>query len=437
MRHGTAGRLFLTALLLSCIPVVVLAQISPNEIRNPDLKALETEYFAQLKSMNQAIAKIHYPFPFYLSRYVGLEPSQQAEADSRGLEFVKFHDRTVLKVTGNYNAAYNTEKLTRNERAAMTFRDIILPALQVITQTIPPDANFDSVGFEISYHAREHDKSFDYEGKETLVIVFDLKDAFLMSQSTNDTARQDILNRSLIYIGGDDYGLNLLDRDPAVIDSQSRTKSKKIDASSTASASTSVSRLTRANPNLAPPGSAVVTDASAGGPAKPDLSQAKPAATPEDAEKLQAKYHSQLITLGSDGKTKFQFVDYDPPAFVVINKQMALQMTLRNTLRFDPEKSSIYKRAAQTFDLFLAPKMKDILDLVPEDAPTDFYNFSVVNPLPSTYSGKERSEAMEYLCPKNLSRQFANSEITNQALIDKCQVLVNGVRIALNLQLVE
>jgi hypothetical protein len=428
------SRLFLA--LLFGIPASVLAQISPNEIRNPDLKALETEYFAQLKSMNQAIAKIHFPYPFYLSRYVGLEPSKQAEADSRGLEFVKFHDRTVLKVTGNYNAAYNTKKLTRNERAARTFRDIILLALQVITQTIPPDANFDSVGFEISYHAREHDKSFDYEGKETLVIVFDRKDAFLMSESTNDPARQDILTRSLIYIGGDDYGLNLLDRDPTVVDSQSRTKSQKIDASSTASASTSVSRLSRTNPNL-PPGSMVAADSSPVALAKPDLSQAKPAATPEDEEKLQAKYHSELVTLGSDGKAKFQFVDYDPPAFVVINKQMALQMTLRNTLRFDPEKSSIYKRAAQTFDLFLAPKMKDILDMVPEDAPIDLYNFSVVNPLPSTYNGKERSEAIEYLCTKNLSRQFANSEITNQALIDKCQVLVNGVRIALNLQLVE
>jgi hypothetical protein len=435
IRYGTAGRLFL--LLLFGIPASVLAQISPNEIRNPDLKALEAEYFAQLKSMNQAIAKIHFPYPFYLSRYVGLEPSKQAEADSRGLEFVKFHDRTVLKVTGNYNAAYNTEKLTRNERAARTFRDIILPGLQVTTQTIPPDANFDSIGFEVSYHAREHDKSFDYEGKETLVIVFDLKDAFLMSQSTNDTARQDILNRSLIYIGGDDYGLNLLDRDPTAVDSQSRTRSKRIDSSSTASASTSVSRLGRTNPNLVSPGSAIAADSSVSGPAKPDLSQAKPAATPEDAEKLQAKYHSQLITLASDGKTKFQFVDYDPPAVIVINKQMALQMTLRNTLRFDPEKSSIYKRAAQTFDLFLAPKMKDILDMLPEDAPIDFCNFSVVNPLPPAYGGKERSEAIEYLCPMNLSRQFANSEITNQALIDRCQVLVNGVRIALNLQLVE
>lgn len=434
---STIIRVSCAVLLLACLPVVVLAQISPNEIRNPDLKALETQYFPQLKSMNQAIAKLHFPFPFYLSRYVGVEPSKQAESDSRGLEFVKFQDRTVLKVTGNYSAAYNTEKLTRNERGARTLRDIILPCLQVITQTIPPDGNFDAIGFEIAYHAREHDKAYDYEGKETLVVVFELKDAFLMSQTTNDQSKQDILNRSLIYIGGEEYGLNLLDRDPTVVDTQSRSKSKKIDSSSSAGASTSMSRLSHTNPNLLPPGNAALSESSPSGKSKPDLSQAKPAATAEDVGKLETKYHSQLVTLASDGKAKFQFVDYDPPAFVVINKQMALQMTLRNTLRFDPEKSSIYKRAAQTFDLFLAPKMKDILEEVPDDAPIDFYNFSVVNALPFTSNGKERSEALEYLCPKNVARQFVNSEITNQELIDKSQVLVNGVRIALNLQLVE
>ena len=112
-------------------------------------------------------------------------------------------------------------------------------------------------------------------------------------------------------------------------------------------------------------------------------------------------------------------------------------MTLRNMLRFDAEKSSIYKRAAQTFDLFLAPKMKDILDQVPDDARIDFYNFPVVSALPFVSNGKERSEALEYLCPKHQARKFANSEITNQELIDKSQVLVNGVRIALDLQLVE
>ena len=81
--------------------------------------------------------------------------------------------------------------------------------------------------------------------------------------------------------------------------------------------------------------------------------------------------------------------------------------------------------------------MKDILDRVPGDLPVDYYDFSVVNPLTPTSLGKERSEAIEFLFPKNPAQKFANTEITNQELIDKSQVLVNGVRIALNLQLVE
>src|SRR6202007_2463829 len=92
------------------------AQVSPAEILNPDLKALEETYFPQLKALNQSIAKTKFPFPFYLSRYVGLDAAQQAEADSRGLEFIRFQDRIILKVTGNYHAAYDTTRLTQNER---------------------------------------------------------------------------------------------------------------------------------------------------------------------------------------------------------------------------------------------------------------------------------------------------------------------------------
>src|SRR6266480_3860810 len=106
------------------------AQVSPAEILNPDLKALEETYFPQLKTLNQAIAKTKFPFPFYLSRNVGLEPAQQAESDSRGLEFVRFQDRVILKITGNYNAAYDAARLTQNERAANTFRTVVLPILE-------------------------------------------------------------------------------------------------------------------------------------------------------------------------------------------------------------------------------------------------------------------------------------------------------------------
>ncbi len=441
MRPITAYRVLLF-LLTSAFALAnaskLCAQVNPNEILNPDLKALEKEYFPQLKSLNQAIAKMHFPFPFYLSRYVGIEPSKQAETDSRGLEFVKFRDRTVLKITGNYEAAYSATQYTRNERAARTFQDVLLPILQTVTQTIPPDIACDSIGFEVSYHTRSAEKSYDYEGKELFVIVVDRADAFVLSQATNDTERQDILNKSLIFLGGQAFGLSLLERDPYAASALPGSKPAKIDSSSTVDTSSTLSRLNHANPNaipLAAPG--ISSDPSLSTVIKPDLSQAKPVATQADVDRLQTQYQAQLDALSKEGQAKFQFVDYDPPAFVIIGKQLALQMTMRNNVRFDIEKSSIYKRAAQTFDLFLAPKLKDILDKIPGDSAIASYDFSVVNPLTYGMSTKERSEAVEFIVPAALARQFANNEITNQALIDKSQVLVNGVRIALNLQLVE
>lgn len=426
---------FLALVAIFLVARPASAQISPNEIRDPDLKALEKQYFQELKSLNQIIAHMHFPFAFYLSRYVGLEPSKQAEADSRGIEFVKFRDRTVLKITGNYNAAYNSDKFTRNERAARTFQDVILPILKTVTQSISPDVACDSIGFEISYHTRADEKAYDYEGKEYLVIVIDRQDAFRLAQATNDQARQEFLNRSQIFLGGKEYGLSLLEKDPLIVEGlprSSRAQSGNPPANSSSSLGYGNSPFLRGSP----PGPGHPQSDGALVP-KPDLSQSKPAAKPEDAEKLQVQYKSQLDTLANEGRTKYQFVDYDPPAFVLVNKEMALQMTLRNALHFDAEKTSIYKRAAQTFDLFLAPKLKDILGNVPKDANFDFYDFSVVNLFTTTPGAKERSEAIEFVLPKNLAQQFADSEITNQALLDKSQVLVNGVRIALNLQLVE
>ena len=416
--------------------VAASAQVSPNEILDPRLKSLEKQYLPQLKTINQEVFKIHFPFPFYLSRVVGLDPSQQVETDTRGLEFRRFRDRITLKATGNYNAAYDSKQFTRNERGARTFRDVFLPILQVITRNIPPDVDCDAIGIEVGFHVHDVGKSYDYEGRDILVVVLDRKDAFQMVLEKDDTSRQEILNRSLVYLGGDEYGLSLLDRDPTLVDTHAREKSTKIDATSTAGSSSSASRLIRSNPNLLPSAGNTADSAISSAP-KVDLSQSKPAVTPADADKLQGQYQPQLDALSKEGRAKFGFVDYDPPTFVVVGKQMVLQMTLKNTARFDPEKSSIYKRAAQTFDLFVAPKMKDVLDLIPSDLPVDYYDFSVVNTLNSASGGKERSEAIEFLLPRNLARRFANSDITNQELLDKGQVLVNGVRIALNLQLVE
>ncbi len=95
-----------------------------------------------------------------------------------------------------------------------------------------------------------------------------------------------------------------------------------------------------------------------------------------DAERLNEKYQAQLTALAKEGGTRFNFVDYAPPAFMVFRDQIALQMTLPNSIQFGLVKGSIYKRAAQSFDLFLAPQLKDLSDRISPDV--EFQNLQLV-----------------------------------------------------------
>src|SRR5215467_7952198 len=270
-------------LLLAVYTIPVSAQVSPNEILNPDLKALEQTYFQQLIGINQSIAKTKFQFPFYLSRYVGLDPAKQAEADSRGLEFVRFQERVILKVTGNYNAAYNTLRLTQNERAAATFRSVVLPVLEVVTVALPEDISCDGIGFEISHHTRTNDRSYDFEGKETLVAVLDRADAWAMSRATSDRERQEILNRSKVFVSGMDYGLSLTEKDPLNVKSLARSIPAKPDATSSARSSTLASHSALLKPAISAPvpqTSAPPSAATAAEPSTSTVATPKPSSTP-------------------------------------------------------------------------------------------------------------------------------------------------------------
>lgn len=434
-------------LLLVAFARPAFSQVSPKEILNPDLKALEQTYFQQLIGINQSVVKAKFPFPLYLSRYVGLDPAKQAEADSRGLEFVRFQDRTILKITGNYNAAYNTLSMTRNERAASTFRSVVLPILNVVTVALPENLDCDGVGFEISHHTRAKDSSYDYEGKEILVVVLDRNDAWAMSRAASDAERQEILNRNKVFVNGKDYGLSLTERDPLNVESLPRSIPSKPDATSTAHSAVMASHSPLLNAvsssSLPAPGArssqpAIESPAPQIGvapPAPADPPPAPPILTQADADRMDEKYQSQLAALAKEGEIKFHFVAYAPPAFVLFQDKLTLQMTLKNSLQFDSAKSSIYKRAAQSFDLFLAPLLKEISGRISADVQFQLFDFSVLNKL--SPGAKETSEAVEFICPRPMLRQFINAEITNQQLLDQSIILVNGVRIALNLQLVE
>jgi hypothetical protein len=114
---------------------------------------------------------------------------------------------------------------------------------------------------------------------------------------------------------------------------------------------------------------------------------------------------------------------------------MVLQFTLRNPSPFSQDSGSIYKRAAQSFDLFLARELKNILEKVPSDAAFEAYDITVLNQFER--DAQASSEAVEYISPRKALAEFANAAITGQQLIDQSVVLVNGVRIALDLQSAE
>lgn len=452
-----AFRLAAAAVLASALlfGAAARAQVSPAEIRNRQLRELEKTYLPQLKALNVSIAATKFPFPFMLSRYAGLDPGQQAGTDTRGVEFVHFQSRVVLKITGNYNAAYNGAQLTQNERASRVFTETVLPILTRVEKEIPSDVACDAIGFEISYHVRRAEKSYEYEGKEILVVVFDRADAFGFLGTADKKARQEILNRCQVFANGQEFGLALGEHDPLSLEELQRSSTGRPPAPSGSSGTGSGvnARLMGTNPRLIPNNSTSGTPAP-GTPGTPGQSSEPSApmkteetppppppapalspATPAMAEQLQTKYQRQLDALAQAGQAKYHFVDYAPPSFVVFQNRIVLQLTLRNTLRFDPAASSIYKRAAQTFDLFLAPQLKDIVDRISIEADFDGLDISVLNAVKSTPSSS--SEALEFICSLKTLRKFTAAEITNQELINQSVVLVNSVRIALNLQLVE
>src|ERR1019366_955870 len=77
-----------------------LCQVSPAEIVNPRLRDLEQADLDKLMELNHEISDLKFPFKFALTRFVGLESKEHRDTDSRGIEFVKFHDRTILKISG-------------------------------------------------------------------------------------------------------------------------------------------------------------------------------------------------------------------------------------------------------------------------------------------------------------------------------------------------
>jgi hypothetical protein len=404
------------------------AQVSPAEILNPGLKVLEQAHLSKLIAINRTVPLLTYPFPFALNRYVNSDPKSPTGVDGRGLEFVNFHDQTVLKVTGNYQAAFDADRLTPNQRSSRVFNDVVYQVLEILPGYFSASDSFDAVGFEICYHVRRKAAPYEYEGKEILVAVLSKADALRYAKAPTDSERQELLNRSEIFLNGKPFGLALSGSEPLDVATLQRSVKQTATAANQKQGAPSPSSDPANFARTGQDESATSETASMPGTAAVVRTRA-------DAERFETKYKSQLVALAVAGLTNYHFVQYAPPSFVVFRNQIVLQLTLRNPNSFDKEATSIYKRAARSFDLFLAPQLKSILERIPDDAELGGLDITILNDLSATTG--HSSEALEFVCPLKALRRFANADITNQELINQSVILVNGVRINLNLQQVE
>jgi len=145
--------------------------MAPEEIRDPQLRALQQKYRNDLKLIPHAIAARNLPYHFYFSRQMDLEETVQKRSDQRSIQFDRYQGRLVLKITGNYFASYSDELITPEDRARMTYETVMLPLLEAAVHALEKADVPQAFAFEISHHVRKKVLGVSSEGAENVVLV--------------------------------------------------------------------------------------------------------------------------------------------------------------------------------------------------------------------------------------------------------------------------
>lgn len=148
--------------------------------------------------------------------------------------------------------AFDATQLSENERASRTFQDAVSPILRLVAQRMPPRVDYDGIGFETIYDTRDANSDYDYEGQEVLTAVLSLDDAFADANADRDAERQQILNRSNIFVNGKVFGLALGQRDPFNVQTLERSIQRRMVGRSSSLPATTPPAVVDSAANLSP-----------------------------------------------------------------------------------------------------------------------------------------------------------------------------------------
>jgi len=388
--------------------------LAPEEIRDPQLRALQQKYRAELKLIATAAAVQNLPYHFYFSRGLDLEEKDQKRSDQRSIQFDRYQGRLVVKVTGNYFVSYSAELMKPEDRARTTYESVILPLLRAAIREFERADVPQAFAFEISHHVRKKVMGVSSEGVENLVLVIPKTSAQRLAASGDPHVQEVALQEGEAYLNAEPISFWPRAAEPAAQQA--------------------------AAPALTPPEPAVLGRMAKGAGPPAVIAKVVPAPSDpardgsEDAVRtIQKSYQEVLERMERELDGQAHFIRYAPPAFIAFHNGLYLQVPVTTAL--PAAGGSQYRVAALAFDQHIAHLIRPVLAYFKESGDFDGIDFSTTVRLASEQS--PGAVAVEFIVPLKLLRLYADFDSTGQQLIDGSFVLINGERVSLNLQAAE
>jgi hypothetical protein len=400
------------------------SQVMPvSNIKDPQGRILQQKYMSQLQTLGAEASRLHFPFPFYFSEALDIDEAAQKRTPQGSIHFDRVDGRVVLEITGNYYASYAAKSMTPNQRARQTFADVVLPLLKVAVAHTDRAIPFDSYGFEIAHHVRTQVLKVDTEGPENFVLIIPRSVAERLARATDIDTRQAALLESAVYLNSEPLTLWLTgDEAPAdVKDRYLARRSGKPDEIET-----------EATPE---PGSLVSSRLIPETELAVRVREYQKAAhdvSPLRMQKLETQYGeiTQHLTAGLNAQA--HFVAYAPPAFIAFRDGAYLQLSMITDLE-QPAGQSQYRIAALAFDTHIAHLLRPVARYFHDNPQFEGIDFSTT----VHQAEKPSSESVEFVIPFSALACYEKYDCTGQELMNRSIVLINGERVALDLQKAE
>jgi hypothetical protein len=420
----------LLVLILVVVGCRASAQVlTPAEIKDPDLRLLQQQYINDLMVVGQDIQALPLKYHFYLNRKLDLDESQQQTADQSSIRFDRYDGKTVLAVTGNYYAAY-PEKISADQRARSTFLNVVMPILKSEVPRFQENHEVQGYALEISHHVIGNVMGVMVERPENLMVFLPQSGALRLLGSRDENVRQAGLMQGQFFLNAQPVNIWLNGEGPQPAPGSEPIVSSTEPAEPPAGTQTTQTGVdSRRREELSTAAAVVAKPNGISGPPVRD-------ASPPALAALQASTQEVVAKLVKELDPQAHFVAYASPGFVAFRQGVYLELSLNTTL---PESAagSRYKLAATAFDDHVAHLIRPTVSYFKGESNFDGISFSTTVHLPGRSAVAGKTEAVEFFFPFSALRCYEKYDCTGQQLLDTGVVLINGERVALNLQIAE